>query len=567
MPVISAYHAGDVKVQIDNPYIDPGMFELDPINLKSGAPVGWPWNVDFAAPAGPLPARVIEVSLAKLFSYDYFYRVHVVPQRIELGTISSPQTRIINVWNAWPYTTAALADVTPTPAEGVVIEGQATPYVMKPMQELNYSVTIGTSGPPGINVAINFNFTDVPDPSPVVFIGTRAVRFGVVPEVPVREEWEWLTDLMTATDGSEQRVAVRGEAPRVSMDFTAVFDSQEDIRDFYAQALTVKGRLWVPEYQYATATTADAAQGDSVIYVNQARTDIRDGEYVVVDNKESVAMVQVLTVGAGSLLLAAPLDFPLPKGSLVCPGSPCILQDGLPLKRYRVNEVAETTMAARLQRYRETLTRPGIPDQLPMYLGSKVLTRRPLAPSMVEDAFFTGQELQDNRTGVFDVMTLWDYTRIAGKRQFKINRVQQPNEMDYWREFCAWCRGMVRMFWMSTYRPDVELFVPMEEGANFATFIGADYAQKVYTIPTHRHIEFATAAGSHYAEVTNVVVDVLGNSYVNFTPALPTGAGWTTIERISFLLPLRLNDDTVTLLHYGLETLLELSIRTAEDQL
>ena len=55
-----------------------------------------------------------------------------------------------------------------------------------------------------------------------------------------------------------------------------------------------------------------------------------------------------------------------------------------------------------------------------------------------------------------------------------------------------------------------------------------------------------------------------GNTLLYFDPALPTGEGWTDFNKICFLLPVRLAEDTVKWTHYHLESILKFSVRTAE---
>ena len=168
------------------------------------------------------------------FFRDFYFRIHVQPLRLDLQTVASPQTREVNVWNAYPYTFAQLNDILVSNPLGIEISGQATPYSMPPLKELTYDITIGTSGPPNINVEIQFDFSNVDNPLPILVTGTRAVKFDIIPETPVTEEWEWLTNNITAVDGTEQRIALRGELPRVTESLKVIFDDQSKLRKFYA---------------------------------------------------------------------------------------------------------------------------------------------------------------------------------------------------------------------------------------------------------------------------------------------------------------------------------------------
>ena len=495
---------------------------------------------------------------------DYYDRIYLTPLLFNLGTIVSPQVRTVELWNAYRYKTANLTDIV---VEGtpVTIDGMLPPPVgLRPLQYTTYDITVGSTGAASVYSELLFDFSNVDDPPVVVIIGTRAVRFGIVPEVPVRETWQWLSDVFVSVDGTEQRAQVR-ITPRTTNAFAAVFVSRDEINEFYAQLMTAQGRLWIPEYQYATRITAESSIGSSLVYFDDFRTDIRAGEYVLIQTPTDAFLSEVTAVSSGSATLVSPLAQPVTIGSLIVPGSTAIMDDGVTLQRYAVDEAASVDLTAHMQRQRSSLMRPGVVETIPSFLGSKVLQRRPLADGLVPDAVFTGQEFIDNEAGMLDAVSYWDYSRISGTRQFKVNRVQQPAEMDYWREFFDYARGQARMFWMSSYRADLTIYSGFNAGASSITVEGSDYFQKIYGIPTHRYLEFVTDAGTHYAKVTNVVDDA-GNSGLQIEPAIPSGSGWEVLRRISYLLPLRLGSDDVEWEHYGLESIVTMTIRTAEAQ-
>ena len=497
------------------------------------------------------------------FFRDYYFRVHVSPLKLDLQTVASSQTRQFKVWNAWPETTAQLSDILVSNPVGIEITGQAVPYAMPPLKELTYDITVGTSGPPNISVEVQFDFSNVADPLPILITGTRAVKFDIVPEVPVNETWEWLSDLMIATDGTEQRVALRGEMPRVELNLKVKFDSSESIRRFYSDLLSSVGRLWIPEFQYATRTTAASASGSLQVYFDGTQTDIRAGDYVLIQTPVTAILVEIKTLNASGGLVSSALIADIPANSLIMPGSPALIDNQTSIDRYAVNQAAETTLICKMIRQRSTLTRTGSAVTLPTFLGSPVVDKRPLADELVKDEVSTGQVSIDNQTGLPDIISRWDYSRIGGPRTFKVNRIKAPDEMDYWKTVFAYCRGQARKFWMPTYRDDMKLAVAPSDATTTYTIEGTQYAEKIWPIITHRYIEIETASGIHRTQITGASVTG-SNTIVLLTTPLPTGAGWRSVSRISYLLPVRLNDDKVEWKHYGLESLLNLSIRTAE---
>ena len=497
------------------------------------------------------------------FFRDFYFRVHVSPLKLDLQTVASSQTRQFKVWNAWPETTAQLSDILVSNPVGIEITGQAVPYSMPPLKELTYDITVGTSGPPNINVEVQFDFSNVADPLPILITGTRAVKFDIVPEVPVNETWEWLSDLMVATDGTEQRIALRGEMPRVELNLKVKFDSSESIRRFYSDLASSIGRLWIPEFQYATRTTAASASGSLQVYFDGTQTDIRAGDYVLIQTPVNAMLVEIKTLNASGGLVSSALVADIPANSLIMPGSPALIDNQTSIDRYAVNQAAETTLICKMIRQRSTLTRTGSAVTLPTFLGSPVVDKRPLADELVKDEVSTGQISIDNQTGLPDIISRWDYSRIGGPRTFKVNRMYAPEEMDYWKTVLAYARGQARKFWMPTYRQDLKVIVTPADAATNYTVEGTQYAEKVYSLPTHRYIEIETSSGTHRTSIIGASVSG-GNSVILFDPAVPTGAGWKVINRISYLLPVRINDDKIEWKHYGLESLLNLSIRTAE---
>ena len=497
------------------------------------------------------------------FLRDFYFRVHVSPLLLDLQTVASSQTREFNVWNAWPFTAAQLSDVLVSNPVGIEISGQAVPYSMPPLKELTYDITVGTSGPPNISVEVQFDFSNVADPLPILIAGTRAVKFDIVPEVPVNETWEWLSDLMIATDGTEQRIALRGEMPRVELNLKVRFDSSESIRRFYSDLASSIGRLWIPEYQYATRTTAASASGSFQVYYDNTQTDIRAGDYVLIQTPVTAMLVEINALNASGGTVTSPLTADIPANSLIMPGSPALIDNQTSIDRYAVNQAAETTLICKMIRQRSALTRTGSAVTLPTFLGSPVVDKRPLADELVKDEVSTGQVSIDNQTGLPDIISRWDYSRIGGPRTFKVNRIKAPDEMDYWKTVFAYCRGQARKFWMPTYRDDMKLAVAPSDATMTYTIEGTQYAEKIWPIITHRYIEIETASGIHRTQITGASVTG-SNTIILLTTPLPTGAGWRNVSRISYLLPVRLNDDKVEWKHYGLESLLNLSIRTAE---
>lgn len=505
----------------------------------------------------------ISGSVQNSFFQDYYFRIHTSPLKLDFQTIAATQVRDVRVWNAFPFTYANLVNISISNQSNISITGQETPYTLSPLKELTYQVEVGATGSPVINSQIDFQFDNVPNPIPVQITGLRAIKIDLLPEVPVTETWEWLSDLIVSDDGTEQRIALRGEVPRVELSFKVRFDNSKEIRKQYTGLMTAIGRFWIPEYQYATYATAKSAIGESKIYFDAEKTDIRANEYVLIKNAETSALVGIEQITPYGALLKAPLNFALELNSTIVPGSPVILNDNTSLDGYVLNDLADANLSCKLIRQRSTLVKPGHAVALPSFLNYPVLENRPLADDRVKDQITTGQKNIDNQTGAFDSFSNWDYTRVGGPRSFKVHRILKPTEMDFWKSFFAYARGQARRFWMPTYRDDLKLVGLASPAANSYIIEGTEYFEKLYSVPTHRFIEIETAAGIHRTSIVGAGLSGL-NTAIALSPSVPDGAAWQTVKRISFLLPVRLSDDKVQWQHSALDSTVSFSIRTAE---
>jgi hypothetical protein len=250
---------------------------------------------------------------------------------------------------------------------------------------------------------------------------------------------------------------------------------------------------------------------------------------------------------------------------VVVPGSPSFITDSTQMRRYSVDDAASLSLRAQASQVRSQWARPGHSITLTTFDGMVLLDKRPLANSLVPQSYNVGTQRFDGETGIVEIMTLWDYTKITQQFEFLLHRVQTPTDMDYWKVFGDTLRGGLKNFLQPTWRKDLILLVPMSPGANSATFVGPEYAEFYFKSLPHRRLAFTTAAGVHYAKVTSAAKTVDGDSLVVFTPALPAGSvPWAQVSMVSLLLAQRIADDVIRLSHDALQTTLSFNTRTAD---
>lgn len=575
MAVLNGYIAGSLLYPAVNPLLSTDLsgFDLD----------YFPWHESDPAPAlfgvvvSQLPVTVTPRALNGYISHtywaDYYNRIHVIPTRFDLGTVANSISRTVTVWNAYPYQAVTLNDILIANGGGISVVGDDPPLVFTPLQERTWEIRITPNGPPEINAQIQFDFDGIQDPLPVVIIGNRAVVLPAIPEVPVRERWKWLTDVHVSVDGSEQRVGLLS-VPRRTQMTRLIFDDEEQLREQYKTLLAAVGRLFIPYFQYTSLITADAAAGTSVLAFDTSMVDLRDDDYVLLMTNNSSRLVQLDSIGTTTVTTRAPLSNDVAKDTKVIAIFASILPNELTLQRPHVNNFGEMAMTSMATYPRATHTRPGSTATLSTLDGIAILERRPLAEDGVDYSFDTGQEILDAKTGLFDVTTDWEFTRVESGLEFKSRRVggykrcnwlTGAQEMDYWRKFADEMKGSLNIFLLSTYRPDQTLFTSPGVAASSFIFNGSSYVDAFWPAIPYHYLAIATSAGTHYTKVTGASKNAEGNSAVSIDPPMPSGAGWTDVKMISYLLKQRIVDDTIDLEHYALDTIFKFRVRTIKE--
>lgn len=506
------------------------------------------------------------------FKNDYYERIHILPNRIELGTVASTVVRQVSLWNAYNEQDATLNDILISNGAGITVVGEDTPNSFNPLQEKFYDIRISPNGPPEINAQVLFDFSDVNDPLPVVITGNRAVVLPAVPDVPVIERWKWLTDIQVSSDGTEQRIGLLN-VPRRTQVTKLVFESEAELRDQYKTLFSASGRLFIPYFQYGTTTTAAAAAGDTVLLFDTSLVDLRDDDYVLLMGDNFATLIQLDAIGSTSASTKAPLSSAIPKGTKVIAIFASIIPNNLTLNRPAVNNYGTMSMSSSATYPRSSHTRPGASATLSQLAGYYVLERRPLANDDIGYSFDTGQDILDAKTGLFDVITDWDFTKVETGFSFNIRRMGRyacthrsgVDEMDYWRLFADEMKGSLNNFLLSTYRPDQLPAATVGVGANSMILLGPTYVDNFWPALAYHYIAINTAARIHYAEVTAANKNAEGNVSITFNPSLPSSAGWDQVKDVSYLLKQRITDDTIELEHYALDTILKFNARTVKE--
>lgn len=375
----------------------------------------------------------------------------------------------------------------------------------------------------------------------------------MIPEYPVwsiRPNWrggvlerlEWLTDVLTSTTGVEQRRALR-VSPRRYMEITV--NPTHNERSFLDMVLHKMGSdEWLlPLWFDQAKLSADAELGDSRIeFDNTYREFLTGGFALLYQDAFTWEVISVSGQDDDGLDLDVVLDGDWSAGAKVYP---------LRLARLSAETSADaltTTVGESVllfqviepNDYDET-----IPDDL-TFEGMPVLATPPNRSQSITTDHTRMSSERDNRTGIpYRTDPAGRAFQIQGHSWIKQGRQAQAE----FREFLYWLRGRQRALWLPSFNQD---FVVSRNSALASTNldiekIGYAYAGGGEIIPGR---DVALING-----VTPARFTALGAPQAAGEERLRVGAGLAAAVVAgvpgSFLSPVRLNQDTVEIMHYA----------------
>ena len=378
--------------------------------------------------------------------------------------------------------------------------------------------------------------------------------FDILPEVPVTEQWEFVTDVIESHDGSQTRLSVL-ETPRVSMEckYRAIdFDQRRSLYHTLSQAILTA--YAVPFFQYASPLTADAADSQPRVYFDTSLTNIRAGMGAVLYNVLTGAteLFEVDTVETDGATFTTDLANAQAAGLVVCvPAPQCVLPDGQKLTSGQ-NAGSGTIKVQPLESF--ALQRPDASVTLTTFDSINVLDQT--IHTKTGESWLYRKETIDGGVGKIAVASRNDYSRVS--RTVEFEALRGTDGMDYWREFFATVRGAQVSFLLSTQLPDLSLSSTPGGGATTLSINeGASYAAYLFPNDAFKRvaIEYSDGTATSYHVV---------NSATPTTVVLATPISSTSISKISFLQRVRASD-RITFSHYQDVTRVKFNVLTVKD--
>lgn len=545
---------GAVVITAPSTYVTASLFPADETGAVSGA------IPDVSVPSLPSAG----VGLDPFYLGEVYWRIWCVPYFMRPQNPELDTDIPFILWNAYPVPPVnTMNSIGGSGQTGLTLDLVA-PRDFDAIEELTVNLQITSSAPIDISALYTFNFD----------YGTGTFQFEtsiadwikIQPEQPVVETWQWLSDVIGGWDSTEQRISVRRQ-PRRRIEYSILLEDQiARQREYDRWYNSLLESIVIPFYQYSTRITQNSIITDTKIYFDPARTDMRDGELVVIyrGSIDESFLLRLNVVEADGATLASPLTVDINLGDIVAPAFECRLDNRTGPTMTSVSGGLD--VKAWVTEFRSSFDRPGSTAIIDEFDSLMILDRRPLARNSVAEVFDINPTIFDTGSGLHDQRSAWLHAFIGGVRQFTIPRRTQPGEMDYWRDFLTTLVGMREPFLLPTFRRDLFLAQIPNPGDQLLLIEGANYGSQYWPHDTYKRLQFWNSSNEIIYRKVDAVADQPGETtLITLDNPLPLNLNWAEDFTISFLNKVRLASDDVQLSHYEMYTILELAVRTTDQ--
>ncbi len=425
---------------------------------------------------------------AGAFSDDYYHRIYLQPTRIEFGNLVTQSTRTVEVWNAFPD--AVTIDVLVGDITGLAV-GFEPPQRLRGLEDIFYPVTATLDGPSFVDTALTLHFSQGGERSVAISYG-RVLVFGLPPNwaVGLNERIEWLTDVMTMRDGSEQRVRLRTD-PRRSFEFE-VWEHGTDVGLIDLLLCAWQSRVYaVPVWADRSALTAPLPAGTTQIAIDTAHDDYHDGGLAIVGvGARQTEALEIAAIDSGLITLKRATLQSWPAGAWIAPA-----RLGRLPSRQSITRPAAALSLARLRFDLDDLASTSGVVDAPAYRGTDVLVRRPNRIEDITAEYLRLVDVFDNDTGLPVVADIPNRPYVVRSHQYLLRDRDDIAAMRAWLYARA---GRQVPFWMPTWERNFEIVSPVAIDAVSLLIGSQGFATYFQDLPGRQDIALLHRDGTWY---------------------------------------------------------------------
>lgn len=362
----------------------------------------------------------------------------------------------------------------------------------------------------------------------------------------VTERLEWLTDVLPARDGSEQRVRLRN-GPRRSLEYDVILggDAQRVLAENRLHAAQDR-QVIVPDWLNQAWLTQAAAAAATTLQVDDARG-LSAGMAALMVSGTDTAAVTVSAVAGNTATLSAGLAAAWPMGARVAPSLACTLMGATTL-RYQADDVARATLELRCNAEAQITAASDAAD----YLGRPVLLPQTNWSEAPEGEYDMLVDELDNLVGRPRVEAR---NGMAGMQRNHRWLLESRGAVMSFRSWLAARAGRLTPFWHPSNHDDVRVVAAIASGATAITVERRGWAEMWAAGAAARYgrsdlMIVSTAGTRWYRRITNAAVASATTETLTISAALGTELALGAVAMVSVMRLVRLASDAVEIVHH-----------------
>lgn len=352
----------------------------------------------------------------------------------------------------------------------------------------------------------------------------------------VLERLEWLTDVMQAFDGSEQRVRVR-QFPRRFFEY-AIAASDRDRRTAENLLYSWGARVFaVPVWMDSSALAAQMTAGDTTITVTTTHRDYYAGGLIgLMTSPTDFEILEIDTVSSGSVTVTSPATMTWPAGlTTVFPMRAARLPDQQQLRRFTG---ADAFARMRWQCVDDSDYTAATETT---YRSHPVMVLKPNWTDDLRQDYVRKLQVLDTRTsGLFIDDEAGGPILLQSHRWLLNGRA----EIDAFRQWLYARKGRLTAFWMPTWAQDFKVVASIGHTAQTIDVEHSGYTIEVDEGIARRDIRIELRNGSvYYRRITQSVEVDADTERLTINSALGVTVTAADIALVSFMHLVRLDAD------------------------
>lgn len=419
---------------------------------------------------------------------DWYYRIHINPQQLDLGNVVSTQTSPVYLWNAFlePRTLNGITGLD----EGIEVSGQpAPPLFFNALQELPWQLTVTPDGQPVLDTVITWVFDNGRNAGLRV-TANRIIAWTFVPDWgdSIRERLTAATDILQSESAVSQRRKLR-LAPR--REFSGPMYAEGHERQLLDLSLFGwSDRIWsIPIWPDIQLLDVGIAADVDFIPCSTSHLDFRAGGLAMLRGESAFISetVEILDVLSAGLQLKRNTQLPWPAGTRLYPARAAQL-----LEEPALSKLTDRLVEAEV---RFLIVEPSDwPGWLPitLYRGRPVWDRR---PDDSENLTHASERLRSTLDSGFAQPLITDTARralqVLGQRHLDLGREARALV----RSFIYGMEGRQQVVWVPTHMDDLTLLAPASAVATTIDVANIGYTRFSNGKPGRRDIRIERWSG------------------------------------------------------------------------